>query len=54
MAPGAQAELMRLRIAAVVGTAFVLVGMLGAPTLPVMIGASVAYAWLLWRSHAGA
>jgi hypothetical protein len=43
---------MRLRIAAVVTTAVVLVGIMGAPVLPVMIGASLAYGWLLWRSHA--
>jgi hypothetical protein len=43
---------MRLGITAVTSTAIVLVGMLGAPALPVMIGASLAYGWLLWRSHA--
>jgi hypothetical protein len=43
---------MRLRLAAVAGTAIVLIGILRAPVLPVMIGASLAYAWLLWRSHA--
>ena len=43
---------MKLRVAAVASTAILLVVMLGAPALPVMIGASLAYGWLLWRSHA--
>ena len=40
---------MRLRLGAAAGAAIVLVGVIGAPTLPVMIGATLAYAWLLWR-----
>ncbi len=43
---------MRTRLAAAVSAAVLLVGMMGAPTLPVMIGAAAAYAWLLWRSVA--
>jgi len=41
---------MRLRLGAAVGAAIVLVGVIGAPTLPVMIGATLASAWLLWRA----
>ncbi len=41
---------MRLRLGAAAGAAIVLVGVVGAPTLPVMIGATLAYAWLLWRA----
>src|SRR5207253_8515282 len=41
---------MRLRLGAAAGAAIVLVGILGSPTLPVMIGATLAYAWLLWRA----
>jgi len=43
---------MRLRLGAAAMVALVLIGVLGAPALPVMIGATVAYAWLLWRSVA--
>jgi hypothetical protein len=43
---------MRLRLGAVAATAIVLIGMLGAPVLPVMIGGTLAYGWLLWRSVA--
>jgi hypothetical protein len=41
---------MRLRLGAAVSAAIVLVGVVGAPALPVMIGATLAYAWLLWRA----
>ena len=41
---------MRLRLGAAACAAIVLVGILGAPVLPVMIGTSVGYAWLLWRA----
>jgi len=41
---------MRLRLGAAAAAAILLVGVLGAPTLPVMIGAAAAYTWLLWRS----
>jgi hypothetical protein len=41
---------MRLPLGAAVSAAIVLVGVVGAPTLPVMIGATLAYAWLLWRA----
>jgi len=40
---------MRLRLGAAACVAIVLVGITGAPVLPVMIGASVAYAWLVLR-----
>jgi len=40
---------MRLRLGAATAAAVVLVGIVGAPVLPVMIGATVAYALLLWR-----
>jgi hypothetical protein len=43
---------MKLRLAAAASAAIVMVGLLGAPVLPVMIGATVAYGWLLWRSLA--
>jgi hypothetical protein len=43
---------MRLRLGAAAAVAILLVGVLGAPPLPVMIGATAAYAWLLWRSVA--
>ena len=41
---------MRLRLGAAGCAAIVLIGIVGAPVLPVMIGASVAYAWLLRRA----
>ena len=41
---------MRLRLGAATCAAIVLVGVMGAPVLPVMIGATAAYAWLLWRA----
>jgi len=43
---------MRLRLAAAASAAIVMVGLLGAPALPVMIGATAAYVWLLWKSLA--
>jgi len=43
---------MRSRLAAVVVVSVLLVGYVGAPVLPVMVGATLAYAWLLWRSLA--
>ena len=43
---------MRVRIAAATSAVIILVGLLGAPPLPVMIGASIAYAWMLWRAVA--
>jgi hypothetical protein len=43
---------MRLRLGAAACAAIVLVCIVGAPVLPVMIGASVAYTWLLWRAIA--
>ncbi len=41
---------MKLRIGAVVTAVIVLVGIARAPVLPVMIGATIAYAFLLWRA----
>lgn len=41
--------LVRLRLAAVTTAMVVLIGLVGAPVVPVMIGATAAYAWLLWR-----
>jgi hypothetical protein len=41
---------LRIRLAGAACAAIVLVGVVGAPVLPVMIGASVAYMWLLWRA----
>lgn len=43
---------MRTRLAAALSAAIVLVGVVGAPGVPVMIGATVAYGWLLWRAVA--
>ena len=43
---------MRLRMAAAATAAIVLVGLLKAPVIPVMIGLSVAYGWLVWRAVA--
>jgi len=43
---------MRLRLAAAASAAIVMVGVLGAPVLPVMVGATAAYVWLIWRSLA--
>jgi len=43
---------MKLRLGAATCTAIVLIGVFGAPALPVMIGATAAYAWLLWRAVA--
>lgn len=43
---------MRLRMAAAASTAIVLVGLLGAPVLPVMIGTAIAYVLLIGRSVA--
>ncbi len=43
---------MKLRLGAAACAAVVLVGVMGAPVLPVMIGATAAYAWLLWRAIA--
>jgi len=42
----------RLRLGAALCAAIVLVVMVGAPAVPVMIGATAAYAWLLWRATA--
>jgi hypothetical protein len=41
---------MRLRIGAVATVVIVLVEIVHAPVVPVMIGATVAYALLLWRA----
>jgi len=43
---------MRVRLAAATCAAIVLIGILGAPALPVMIGATGAYALLIWRAVA--
>jgi hypothetical protein len=43
---------MRIRLAAALSAAIMLVGVVGAPALPVMLGATVAYGWLLWRAVA--
>ena len=43
---------MRSRLAAVVIASVLLVPYVRAPVLPVMVGATLAYAWLLWRSLA--
>src|SRR5207244_10882280 len=43
---------MKLRLGAAVCAAVLLVAVMGAPALPVMIGATAAYAWLLWRALA--
>ena len=42
---------MKLRLGAAACAAIVLVPVMGAPALPVMIGATAAYAWLLWRAN---
>jgi hypothetical protein len=41
---------MRLRLAAATCAGIVMIGIVGAPALPVMVGATIAYAWLLWRA----
>lgn len=41
---------MRVRLAAAASTAIILVGLLGAPVLPVMIGTTIAYVLLIGRS----
>jgi uncharacterized membrane protein len=43
---------MRLRFAAATITSILLVAYGHAPVVPVVVGASLAYAWLLWRSLA--
>jgi len=43
---------MRVRMAAAASAAIILVGLLGAPVVPVMIGTTIAYAWLVGRSVA--
>jgi hypothetical protein len=43
---------MRVRLAAATCAVIVLVFVLGAPVIPVMIGATVAYGWLVWRAVA--
>ena len=43
---------MRFRLGAGAIAAIVLVSLVGAPVLPVMIGATAAYAWLLWKAVA--
>jgi len=40
---------MRVRLAAVTSAVAVLVGFFGAPVAPVLVGAGLASAWLLWR-----
>jgi hypothetical protein len=41
---------MRFRVGAAACAGIVLVGIMGAPLLPVMLGASLAYAWLVWKA----
>lgn len=41
---------MRVMLAAVITSAVVLVGFLGAPLVPVGVGAAVACGWMWWRS----
>jgi hypothetical protein len=43
---------MRTRLAAAASAAIVLVFLIGAPVVPVMLGAALAYGWLLWRAVA--
>ena len=43
---------MRVRIAATTCAVIVAVGILHAPMVPVLLGATGAYAWLLWRAIA--
>ena len=43
---------MRVTLAATTSAVIVLVGLLGAPALPVMIGATGTWAWLVWRAVA--
>jgi hypothetical protein len=43
---------MRSRLAAVMVVSVLLVGYVGAPVMPVMVGSVLAYAWLIWRSLA--
>jgi hypothetical protein len=50
---GYLAKPMRALIAAAVSAAVLLVGFFGAPLVPVLAGAAVAGAWLVWRARAG-
>jgi hypothetical protein len=42
----------RVRVGAALGAAIMLVGVVGAPVVPVVLGAGLAYGWLLWRAVA--
>jgi len=41
-----------MRLAATLSAVIVLIGIAGAPAMPVMLGAAAAYGWLLWRAAA--
>jgi len=43
----------RIAIAAVATVVVLLVGVAGAPPLPVAVGAVVAFGWIWWRSQRG-
>ncbi len=45
---------MRIAIAAVATVVVLLVGVAGAPPLPVAIGGLAAFGWIWWRSGRGA
>jgi len=42
---------MRALVAAAASAAVLLVGFFGAPLVPVVMGAAVACAWLVWRAR---
>jgi len=42
---------MRALVAAAASAAMLLVGFFGAPLVPVVMGAAVACAWLVWRAR---
>jgi hypothetical protein len=41
---------MKTRLAAALSAVIVLVGIIGAPVLPVMIGTALTYGWLVWKA----
>jgi hypothetical protein len=41
---------MKTRLAAALSAVIILVGIVGAPALPVIIGTALTYGWLVWRA----
>lgn len=42
---------MKARLAAIASAGVVLVGLMGAPVVPVMVGSALAWAWLRYREQ---